>query len=232
MKKIALLFAMTADAANQVGTVTSPAFGTPEADSEKIVLPAVVQPEPASELLTKLRNDYSVAFDAMKLLTDINEQQKSMLVTFKIQKEIEGEITNIKTLARDAEAQMKRNERIKLVDTLLAAHVAKLMVDSDKKSTEEARNVANDAFNAAKDVVQNELLARYGTSKPSTSVATGTTSTGERGAKGAEILAEHQANLAGGKTVPESKAAIVASGHAVGTVGAVILKWEREQGLK
>jgi len=194
---------------------------------------AAIKSEPTSELLTKLQNDYKIGFAAMAALTDITEQQAAMLATFKIQNEIKTELANLKNAEREEAANMARNARIELVTDLLAAHAYKLKVDADKKSTDAERNDANDMFNAASDVVKNELLARYPTSKPAAKPADGTDKpAGARGATGAEIIAQHVANLADGKTPAESKAAIVAGGHSRGTTGAVVLAWEKEQGIK
>ena len=188
--------------------------------------------QPTSDKLVQLQNDYKTGFAAMALLTDISEQQAAMLSTFKIQNEIKTELANLKNAEREEAANMARNARIQLVSDLLAAHANKLKIDADKKSTDQERNDANDTFNAASDVVKNELLARYPTSKPAGNVTASDKPAGQRGATGAEIIAQHVANLADGKTPAESKAAIVAGGHSRGTTGAVVLAWEKEQGIK
>ena len=194
---------------------------------------AAIKADPTSAKLVELQNAYKTGFAAMAALTDIGEQQAAMLSTFKIQNEIKTELANLKNAEREEAANMARNARIGLLTDLLAAHATKLKVDADKKSTDQERNDANDVFMAASDVVKNELLARYPTSKPAAKSADASDKpAGQRGATGAEIIAQHVANLADGKTPAESKAAIVAGGHSRGTTGAVVLAWEKEQGIK
>lgn len=192
------------------------------------------QPLPTSAKLVELQTAFAAKFAGLAGLTTMAEQQSAMLETFKIQKEIDAEIANIKTQERQAELEKQRNARIELVTNLETTLTAKLKVDAEKKSSDEERNAANDAYLAAREIVTNELLARYATSKPAAKTAGDASDkpAGERGKTGAEIIALHTANLAAGMSPADSKAAIVASGFSRGTTGAVVLAWEREQGLK
>lgn len=216
MKKLFFLRAADASSNGNGGGTTAPVVPI-----EKVY---------TSDKLTELTAKFDAAYDSMAAIKDTKARQNAMLETFKIQKEIDAEIAGLKQADREAELQMKRNERIALVDTLLADHAAVLALPA--KATDADKQAANDKLAASRETVQNELLGRYAASTPS-KTATGEKATGgTKGAVGAEIVALHQANLAAGKTPTESKKMIVDGGHSRGTTGAVILAWEKEQGMK
>ena len=79
----------------------------------------------------------------------------------------QAEIAALKKEEQDAIVAAKRNERVALVDTLVGAALNNATVQADKKATAEDKADAADKFAVAREVVVNELLARYAASKPS-----------------------------------------------------------------
>lgn len=211
----------------KVVTNIEPAFGTPEADAQ--TLPAVKVY--TSDKLVALKAAYSAKFEEGKLLTDYKQQQASMMETFKISKDIDAELSALKTADLAEQNQLLRSKKLAIVTVLLASQAALLTLP--KNATEEARNNATDAFTAAKEAAEDAILAKGGGVPRAAKVAhEGDKPAGSKGSTGAAIVELHIANLAAGMTAAESKAAIVAGGHSRGTTGAVVLAWEKEQGLK
>jgi hypothetical protein len=204
-----------ADAQGATGTTSTP------------VIPTV---KPTSPALVELEAKLKTAMSAIGIEPDSDKQQLLMLEAMAVRTEVKNEIARINKEAIDKVNAEKINLRISLADALRDTSASYALLNADKKSTEADRNAALDALNAAYDAVKTELLARYATSKPATAKTEGSTST--KGSTGAAIIALHEVNLASGMTPAESKKAIESSGHARGTTGAVVLAWEKLQGIK
>ena len=145
----------------------------------------------------------------------------------------QNEIAALKKAEQDEILAAKRNERVALVDKLLECHTAYNMVNADKKASAEDKNAAADAFNAAREVVVNEVLAKYAASKPSKPATEGVAPTGgSRGKTGEEIRSLFIANRQTGMSDTDNVKAIIAAGYSRGTTGAVVLAYQREIGEK
>ena len=182
-----------------------------------------------SEKLTQLRADKKAAWEALNNQNpeagtvyefDSPEWLKQSMEVFRIGKLIDGEIAALKQAEVDAELSVKRSERVALNTAQLAAYDAMLAVNADKKATQEAKYAAAETFRIAKEVVDNELLAKYASAKSVTTTAT-STGGGERGATGAKILERLRAHIAEGKTSTDAVKSVIAEGFSRGTVGSV-----------
>jgi hypothetical protein len=208
-------------------------------DAKQEVKTDTPAPEPESETLVKLRADKKVAYDAMIAAEfDTKPWLDAQMEMYKIGKLIEAEIANIAKQKQQAELVEKRNARIQLLTNLEDLLKEQFTFESTQHdSTDQAyiaqSNEINDRVKAAREIVQNELLARFATSTPSKSVATGETKpTGQKGATGERIRAAFIANRAAGMTDTDNVKAIIASGESRGTTGAVVLAYQREIGEK
>lgn len=188
-----------------------------------------------SAKLETLKGDYSAKWAELGKITEpfSTEAVSLKLEIFRIDKEISGEIANLTKQANEAAAAEKRNERLKLMDNYDAAVIAKNHADAEiakiavgKRTPEQlaVANEANDAMQAARDIVTNELLARYATSSPAKTAVVG----GEKtGTKSAEIKALYIQYTGEGKTSTEAEKLIVAAGYSRGTTGAVCLEYRK-----
>lgn len=109
---------------------------------------AATVPEPTSAKLTEIRAKQDEIFQQLKLQNDRKSQDYKdlKLQDFKLDNEEKAEIANIKKAESDAKVAEARNARIALVDNY------------DKAT--------GDAKVAAREILVNELLARYATSSP------------------------------------------------------------------
>lgn len=218
------------NAATTAATTNEPAFGTPEADSQKTQVLPIPEKVYTNDKIEALRKSYAEKFASMATLTDHKQQQAAMLETFKINSEIESEIKTLKTTEIAAATEAAKQARLTLLTDVLAAQL--VLAQLPKNANEADKNSATDKFNSAKTAIEDVLLSKFAHVKKAANVTEGDKPAGNKGATGAEIVSLHVANLAGGMTPAESKAAIVTGGHSRGTTGAVVLAWEREQGLK
>lgn len=184
-----------------------------------------------SEKLLALQKSYSAKFAEGASMTDLKTQQAHMLETFKIGKEIDAEMSALKTADLAEQNQLARSKKLEILTVLLATHAALLTLP--KSATTADREAASDSFKNAETAAQDAILAKGGGVPRAAKVAhEGDKPAGSKGSTGAAIVEMHIANIGAGMSPAESKAAIVASGHSRGTTGAVVLAWEKEQGLK
>lgn len=145
----------------------------------------------------------------------------------------QNEIAALKKAEQDEILAAKRNERVALVVNLLEAQKTKIATDADKKATDEQKIEAANKFEAAYEIVVNEILAKYAASKPSKPATEGVAPTGgSRGKTGDEIRSLFIANRQTGMTDTDNVKAIIAAGYSRGTTGAVVLAYQREIGEK
>lgn len=171
---------------------------------------------PTSPKLTELQATRKAQFAAMqKLDPDSADAEAALAEVIKTDGLIKVEKAAIVKAENDAVNAEKRNARLALVGNMISAYDAKLAVDADKKATPEAKQEAADKYDEARKVVENELLARYATSKPaSTSGGDGVTKNGNT----ALILEAHLSNVAAGMTDAASRKALEDAGYKRSTV--------------
>jgi hypothetical protein len=182
--------------------------------------------EPTSEKLVSIKQQISDTLAKIKTAETTEEQMELISNVSKLNAEKTAEINAIKNEARAAELREKQNKKIALIDNVLSAHKNVIDLSNDKKATEEQKLAASDNLAAAVETLKNELI---GTVKPTATA----TASGSKGATGNEIREKFiAARSNGGKTDTEIKKDLVAEGYAVGTVGAVVLAYQREIGEK
>lgn len=188
------------------------ATGTQPVDTAK--------PEPTSPKLDELKKQYAEAWQKMISITDplSKDAKDAKMAVWKLDGEMKSEIGEI--VKRENEARMAelRNERLKLVATLLDAH--KAFVTAPKNTPADKLAELEGAFTTAREVVDNELLAKYAHSKPAkkaeTSEGDNSASNGEASANKAAILEMYAAG--------KSHKDIEAAGYKRSTVWHVIDK--------
>ena len=112
---------------------------------------------------------------------------------------------------------------------LLAKLLENLAVQADRKKSEDEKNASNDAFKKAKELVVNELLAKFPAAKTATTAATGEKAEG--GGKGSISVAIREiilAEVAAGKTLRDAKKAAVEAGYSDKTVGTIATAMKKE----
>lgn len=191
-------------------------------------------PEPTSEKLTELKSKKKELYEKeVKAEYDSKEWLDLRLEGFKISEQIKAEIANIKKAESEAELQVKRNERIALLDNVLDLHTQVVNSIGNQGMSLEEKNAVNDQFQKAREVVVNELLAKYAGAKPAAPSTNGSTTTGTRGATTAAIRALIAPMYANGISGAEVRKSIIGEhGFNDGTANAVILAYEKELGLK
>jgi len=134
---------------------------SPNADtSAPVITPA--------EKLAQLKGQQVAAWQEMIKFPDptTKEAKDARLSYFKIEGEIKAVETQIAKAENDAKIAEARNARLTLNQTQLDAYAA-LLAERGKKSPDAAKlTELETAFNTAKEVVDNELLAKYAASKP------------------------------------------------------------------
>jgi len=174
MKKLFLLSAI----AQLSASTTDNGGGTPE--PKKL----------SSDKLTELQKAYKEAWDAMLKMTDpfAKETKDAKLAVWKIEGEIKAEEAAILKAENDARIAEQRNQRLVLNANQLAAHAALLTIKADKKATAEAVAEAQTAFDNAKELVDNELLAKFAKSAPAKKSVDGDAPKTDKTAQTAEIV--------------------------------------------
>jgi hypothetical protein len=140
-----LLFRAMADAAT--GGATTPVLSSPK--------------------LTELKEAYKTAFKEVQKIDDpFSDEAKTVnMAAWKIQGEIKAEEARIQKEINDAKIAEARNQRLLLNQGQLDAYAALLALRADKKADPAKVTEAEQAFNTAKELVDNELLAKYAASK-------------------------------------------------------------------
>lgn len=201
------------------------------------------EPEKTSPALIELRAKEESLQDAIFAAGKGKKAMELMMELWEVQKSITNEKANIVKAQRGLEIEAAKNARIALNDAQFPLYVAKVAADEkllkiplDARTKEDidAANAANKAFQDAREVVVNELLAKYPTS--SAGKKDGSTA----GAKGktAEVLELIKPMYEQGKTGAEVRAAIKMHGGGGawtyfndGTANAAILAYEKENRL-
>lgn len=190
--------------------------------TETATAPAPAQ-KPMSEKLNELRAAYKAAYDKARQIEDpfSPEAQTANMELWKIQGEIKKEEAAILKAAAEAKIAEMRNARLALVSNLLEAQKAVLSLP--KSATAEQRNDVENKLAEAKQVVENELLAKFAASKPAKSEASGEKA--ERNSGNTAAIIELYLS---GKTHSE----IEAEGYARSTVWHAINNYKKANGLK
>lgn len=169
--------------------------------------------EPTSDKLTELRaTELHHKQLARTFEIGSDEEEAALMEAYKTKQLIKAEIANIANEAAKLALDAARNERVKLLDNVLDAYA---MYISD--TTNEA---AKSDYEAKREIVANELLAKYATSKPATAKLTNTNhrmGSGD-GATKDDIVALHIANVASGMDDSASRKSLEAAGHKRSTV--------------
>jgi hypothetical protein len=208
---------------------------TPAGDTATVAAPPA--PELTSEQLTKLQEDKKAAQTNLRTLAanpevdmESKEYLDAQLEVFRINKLIDAEKARIAKEQKDAELAEKRNARVGMADGLITAVLAAVGFDAATLTDDQRA-----AFAGQREVVVNELLAKYATSAPAKAAATGDNKSGGgagRGAIAAEIREMFIKNRAAGMSDTDNVKAIIATGKSRGTTGAVVLAYQREIGEK
>lgn len=121
-----------------------------------------------SEKLTKLTADYSSAWAEMLKCSDpLSEAAKNAkLALYKIEAEINAEKSALTKAENERKLDEMRNERLKLNETQLKCFESFILAKSDKKLPAEKLAEIEAKFFEAKNVIDNELLARFASSTP------------------------------------------------------------------
>lgn len=191
------------------------------------------KPEVTSEQLLKIRADIDAALDAQSKLTDRKARLDANIEIYKLQNLEKAEMANIARAENEKVVIEKRNERLKIADTLIDFHAAMLALKADKKALPADVTAAEEAFKTQLETVKNELLGKYANStpaKPAAATNGDAKPAGSRGATGAAIREKYIANKAAGMSNTDAEKAIVAEGFSRGTTGAVCLAYRREIG--
>lgn len=189
-------------------------------------------PEPTSEKLTEIRAKMDSLFASQKTITDRKLLLESNLEIYKLTQDEKTEIANIKKTESELKQQEAKNARIAMVDNLLAAHTDNLAALNNDSMTLDEKNAVNDTFHSLRESVVNELLARYPKSTPAKSDGKPATD-GTKGATGAAIIERFLANRNAGMDDTANKKEIeTVGGFSRGTIGAVILAWQKANGEK
>jgi len=225
----------TATSTAPVATVETPVVETQATPAN---LPNF-QPKPTSPKLEELQAELltkQTDVASGKFAPGSTEFVEVMIAMFKLGNDIKAEEANILRIAKEQEIAAKRNERIALVDTMLDLHIAWHKVETATPSGEnlDEKNAAYAKFKEARAVIDNEMLLRVPSGIASKKAVDGlaTKATTEGGEKGKAIIAYFIEQRAAGVPYTQIKKDLVANGHAVGTVGSVILAWQRANGEK
>lgn len=229
--------------------IETPTVETPVINAEATTAPVqeqtpVVNEQTTSPELEKLRGEL---VDAQKHFAELVAQgkfgSKDMDIAgqnmYKIGKAIEAEESNIKKQLALQDIENKKNARLQILKDMVAAYDHANQVDAQYRAghaTMEQSNDANAAYKQAYDRVANELTAKFANSTPRTANVAAVNGEGRKAGVGAEILERYKALIDGKPFTQEldtqaRKTLIKDEGYNDGTVGIVVLKYLREQGL-
>jgi hypothetical protein len=152
-----------------------------------------------SEKLTALKAQYTAAWQTMLTMTDpfSKETKDAKLAVWKIEGEIKAEEAAIQKQANDAKVAEMRNQRLQLNAKQLEAYSNLLAAKADKKTPADRLAELETAFATAKELVDNELLAKYAASSTAKKAATPTDGTPSDGKSNANTAAIVELYLAG-----------------------------------
>lgn len=181
------------------------------AETKAPIPPVKVEEVLQSETLTTLEAqllDLETAID--KAERGSQAKKDAVAAYFRHEKLIDAEKANIRKTLADNKKQEELNKRLLFIDNFETAVLA--------ANVKNAPQEAKDAYLAAKDVLKNELSARYQTSSPAKAA---TDTTGTKGATSADIEASIVEFMQAGQTATEAVKNTVAKGFSRGTTGAV-----------
>lgn len=138
---------------------------------------AAVKPEfvPQSEKLTALKDAVKAAWKIVIGFDDpfSKEAKDAKLAFLKAEGEVKAEESALIKAENDRKAAEAKNARIGLVDTMISAYDA--MSKAPKSTAADKMAELTNAYNTAREVVVNELLAKFGGNKPAKEKAEGET---------------------------------------------------------
>lgn len=178
----------------------------------------VYENQKTAELRQKLADLF---LSIQKMQPGTPEANNAMLEGFKIQKEIEAEQNAMKRAEGEAKIQELRNQRIGLA----TAYKDAVLANTGKGKNDETQAAEDAAYEA----LVNELLSKYAAK---TTAPVGDKPAGTKGETSKKILERYQFHLSTGLDSTAAKKAVIDEGYARGTVGAVVLAWEKETGVK
>jgi hypothetical protein len=170
----------------------------------------------SSDKLTELKTAKKSAWAALRAIEDdeSKEYKDAKLALYKIESEIKAEETQLQKAANDAAIAEKRNERLGLNTKMLELHAKLIALRNDKKAAPADVAAAETEFNTAKEVVDNELLAKYAASSSAKKAVDGSSGQPSDDGKSSESKAAILELARAGKTKKE----IEAEGYARSTV--------------
>lgn len=129
---------------------------------------AAVKAEPTSEKLVALKQAMKEKWSIARQIEDpfSDEAKAANMEVFKLKGEIAAEIAAIIAAENAAKIAEARNARLALNKNQLDLFASLLAVKADKRATAETVAAAQTAFDTAKELVDNELLAKYASSRP------------------------------------------------------------------
>lgn len=176
----------------------------------KVIAPSA---EPTSDKLVELR---AKKLEFKKLARtfepDSVDEENALMEAYKTEQLIKAEIANIKSIEAKQLLDVARNERVKLFDDAIAALLVTGYNPFEAMTPEQKTT-----YDAAREIVVNELLAKYATSKPAAAKSAGTAKSAD-GASRDEIVTAHIANIAAGMDDSASRKSLEAAGHKRSTV--------------
>lgn len=215
------------DKPEQDAPAPAPEVPAPEATEPK----APEVPKTPEQLIEDFKAERATKWAALKEIEDSSSKEfvDGQLEIFKIGSKIKEQEAKIEQAKKEAELQVKRNGRVQLQKDLEAAiraeveHRINVFDKSEKTQSDiDAMNALTDVTKAAREIVVNELLAKYATSTPSKPATEGSSTTPSTGGKiQAEIKEKLLALIGGGKTPTEAVKSLIDEGYSRGTAGAV-----------
>ena len=161
--------------------------------NESNVQTAAPKPAPTSPKLEELKKAYLEAYVKRNSFADpfTEEAKAANLAVWKIEGEMKAETAEITKRENEAKLQELRNERLKLNSNMLDAY--KAFITAPKNTAADKLAELESAFNTAKELVDNELLAKYASSKPAKKAENGETSSAETSASKDAIIEAYRA---------------------------------------
>lgn len=171
-----------------------------------------------SPKLDELKASYRVAYkDMMKFDDPFSDEAKAAkMAAWKIEGEIKAEEAALLKAVNDAKIAEARNVRLALNANQLSSYATLIALQGDKKADPAKVVEAQAAFDTAKELVDNELLAKYAATKIAKPKSDGDTNE----AKGGK--SEQKAAILGLYKDGKKHAEIEAEGYAKSTVWHVI----------
>lgn len=211
----------------------------PADEPAKVAVPEKVY---TSDKLTELQAEEARLWDVVKGLLNegkmgSKEFNDANLAIYKVQADVKAEIANLKNIEQQQILAEKRQARLQLIANRDAARDANMAAQADANMSQEDKNAAYDEFKKHNEILENELLAKFGTSKPSTPAKDGVASPstpagGGKGSTGDQIRSRYIALTGGGMTATDAVKTIIGEGFSRGTTGAVVLAYQRSIGEK